>query len=86
MFESFQNEDRDSDVSLASWATYFAVTLLVSFGLCGVTAGASALLHAGISFMVVGFLELLGMTVGLAGLFAVGLFALFRWLMGLRSA
>lgn len=69
MFDSFTDKDdeRGFGKTLPQWATFLAVTLGVSTGLCGVTAFVSGRFNAGGSLFVFGILELIAMILSAAG-------------------
>ena len=80
MFDSFNNKDNQGGggTTLAQWATFLAVTLGVSTGLCGVTAFVGGMLNAGDNVMFIGILELAAMVLSAAGLAIVGIIAIIR--------
>lgn len=82
MFESIGSGREEKGSGLAPWATIFAVTLGVSFGLCGLTAIASGVFRAGESLVMFGILELAGMAVGVGGLLVIAFIAVARAVAG----
>lgn len=75
MFDGFEEDSKGEATRsvLARLTVFFAVVLVVSFGLCGFTA--LSVNWLGNASVAIGFVELAGMIVGAAGLLVVGLVA-----------